>query len=307
MESIFEIQRKNKELFVGVFAVGAIVIMLLFLFGTMAKSAWFEEKYNLYAVYDKLTGLNPGAEVIISGQKVGTVGKIVLDNKGNRVVRLIILKKYEKFIRQNSELAITQVNFPVSDKIFKITPSTSESIPMLHEGDTIKAVPQLQLETVLDASTRLLNNLDDITASMARGEGSVGLLFKERDLYDNANRILLKSDEIVRMGSGLLKTTEKSVNSLNRVIDILPPMVSSVNRLTENTGELMEKASVIMDTASIFINDIKQSMKRVPAFVDKGEMTLDDAHKVLEAVKTNWFITMGNIEEDYDDPQIILY
>ncbi|MDD6088829.1 MAG: outer membrane lipid asymmetry maintenance protein MlaD [Desulfovibrionaceae bacterium] len=112
---------------VGLVCVGYLTVKL----GRMELSA--SNTYSVYAAFDSVTGLRTGAEVVISGVRVGRVAKISLDSNGPRAkVELQIDKSIEL---SDDTIASVKTSGLIGDRYISLQPGGIGS--PLKAGDEI--------------------------------------------------------------------------------------------------------------------------------------------------------------------------
>jgi phospholipid/cholesterol/gamma-HCH transport system substrate-binding protein len=125
----------------------------------------------------------------------------------------------------------------LGDKVFDITVGTPKA-RMLHEGDTLLIAPSIDYEAVvLQASgainqvVKLTEDLTKVTAGINRGEGTLGQLVTNRQLYDQLNSTLSRS-------SALMARLENPRGTIGRLLDD-PTLYTSLNRTIASTDTLL--------------------------------------------------------------------
>ena len=73
------VQHNRLELFIGFVVLSVAFYFVYISYGSSHKS--FQESYKLFAVFDRIDGLNVGSDVKISGVKVGYVTNYFVDPK----------------------------------------------------------------------------------------------------------------------------------------------------------------------------------------------------------------------------------
>ena len=183
----------------GAFIVATVAILAVGIFIIGSKQYLFSSTYRLQAQFDNVEGLDEGGDVRVGGVHVGTVRKIVLPHKpGEKVTVVMDLQKATHEIIKKDSVASIETEGLLGNQYMAIS-SGSPRAADVREDDTIASQPPLEMSDLLlkasgllDGSqqaiqnaTRAAANLDSITAKINRGEGTVGALVNNKDLYNN--------------------------------------------------------------------------------------------------------------------------
>jgi phospholipid/cholesterol/gamma-HCH transport system substrate-binding protein len=147
--------------------------------------------------------------------------------------------------------------------VFDISVGTPKS-RILHEGDTIAIVPSTDYEAVVVQASaaiaevvRLTQDLSRVTGSINRGEGTLGQLVMNRQLYDQLNTTLAHTSSLMarlenpRGTIGRLLDDPALYYSLNRAISSADTVLSQINSGTGSVGKLLRD-----DTLYIHLNSV---------------------------------------------------
>src|SRR5207253_1782209 len=127
----------------GIFIFGALIIFAAGVFLIGDRQFVFSRTYHLQTQFDKVAGLDDGAEVRAGGVRIGTVQHIQLPQQsGEKVlIKMKLADSTREVIKQDSVAAIETEGL-LGDKYVEITFGTKESAPV-RDGDTIRSQPPL--------------------------------------------------------------------------------------------------------------------------------------------------------------------
>ena len=184
--------------------LGAFIVLTLgviaagvFLIGS--KEFLFTSTYTLKAQFDNVAGLATGANVLVGGVVSGNVQAITLPhNPTGKVIVLLELSKSTREIIKKDSVASIETEGLLGNQYVAIS-FGSEGQSEVRDGDTIASVPPLQMAAllktasgILDSSQQAVNNatlatahLNSITAKIDSGQGTVGALVNDKQLYAN--------------------------------------------------------------------------------------------------------------------------
>jgi phospholipid/cholesterol/gamma-HCH transport system substrate-binding protein len=183
----------------GVFIVGTLAILAAGIFIIGSKQYLFSSTYQLKAQFDNVAGLDAGGDVRVGGVHVGTVQNIVLPHKpGEKVTVIMDLGKSTHEIIKQDSVATIETEGLLGNQYMAIS-FGSVGTADVRSGDTIPSLPPLEMADllqktsgILDSSqqaiqnaTRATENLDSISAKINSGQGTVGALVNDKQLYSN--------------------------------------------------------------------------------------------------------------------------
>jgi phospholipid/cholesterol/gamma-HCH transport system substrate-binding protein len=123
--------------------------------------------------------------------------------------------------------------------VFDISVGTPR-YPALRDGDTILIAPSIdydavvaQASTAIDQVVTLTQDLKKMTAGVSRGEGTLGQLITNRQLYDNLNSSLART-------SALMTRLENPRGTVGRLLDD-PQLYYSLTRTIASVDTVMRQ------------------------------------------------------------------
>jgi phospholipid/cholesterol/gamma-HCH transport system substrate-binding protein len=183
----------------GAFIVVTLTILVAGVFIIGSKQYLFSFTYQLKAQFDNVAGLDSGADVRVGGVHSGTVRSIVLPHKpGEKVTVVVDLGKSTHEIIKQDSVATIETEGLLGNQYLAISFGSSGKADV-RDGDTIASEPPLEMAEllqktsgILDSSqqaiqnaTRATANLDSISAKINTGQGTVGALVNDKQLYSN--------------------------------------------------------------------------------------------------------------------------
>jgi phospholipid/cholesterol/gamma-HCH transport system substrate-binding protein len=183
----------------GAFIVATLGILAAGIFVIGSKQYLFSSTYQIKAQFDNVEGLDDGADVRVGGVHTGTVHQIVLPHKpGEKVTVIMDLGKSTHEIIKQDSIATIETEGLLGNQYMAISVGSLGTADV-RDGDTIASQPPLEMSDLLkktsdmlDSSqeavqnaTRATANLDAISAKINRGQGTVGALVNDKELYNN--------------------------------------------------------------------------------------------------------------------------
>jgi phospholipid/cholesterol/gamma-HCH transport system substrate-binding protein len=183
----------------GAFIVMTLAILATGVFIIGSKEYLFSSTYQLKAQFDNVAGLDAGADVRVGGVHSGTVHSISLPHKtGEKVTVLMDLDKSTLEIIKQDSVASIETEGILGSQFVAIS-FGSDGQAQVKSGETIQSEPPLQMSdllkktnVIIDSSQLAVQNtvqatahLNDVSAKIDSGQGTVGELVNDKHLYSN--------------------------------------------------------------------------------------------------------------------------
>lgn len=203
----------------------------------------FADRYTIVTLLPNVAGLREGALVSLAGQRIGKVDEIqfipLRAKRGDNhlLLKLEVGEAVREQIRTDSR-ALVRAQGVLGDKYIDITPGTTRGRP-LAAGDTIPSATLMDIEQFLvkasdamDRANVIIDDLRLITGGLARGEGTMGALLRDEQLY---GRMLGATNEL----NTLLTQINRGDGALSRMIndpEMYQRLVSAAARVDSLAG-----------------------------------------------------------------------
>ncbi len=218
-------ESRKVGLFVFLGLVLAAVLLLLFSKGTMFQGAAF----TLRLKSNNVAGIGPGANVLLSGVKVGRVSNVELDPDGKTVtIYLEIFKKYR--IYQDAQFEIEEFGF-LGDQFVAIYPGPDHG-RQLQDGDTVECTPPFNLQAALARASDTIARIGQATTNVNAAVSDVRrLVLTAQTLTNFANSV----DQF----SALTVDARTTVSNVNVLVAANgPPATDTISNLNYFSGQL---------------------------------------------------------------------
>jgi phospholipid/cholesterol/gamma-HCH transport system substrate-binding protein len=183
-----------RQVRVGALIVVSGVLLAYAIYRVGATLDIFARRYEIVTVVPSGLGLREGAPVTLAGQRIGQVSRIefipVQQKVGDENLRVVlaVAQHVRDQVRTDSR-AYLRTQGLLGDKFVDISPGTVAG-RILQPGDTIIAGRSLDLdEFMMQASealaqaTDIVSDLQLLTGGLVRGDGTVGRLLHDDQLY----------------------------------------------------------------------------------------------------------------------------
>jgi phospholipid/cholesterol/gamma-HCH transport system substrate-binding protein len=183
----------------GAFIVATLAVLAAGVFIIGGQEYLFRSTYQLKAQFDNVAGLAVGADVEVGGVHSGNVHSIKLPHKpGDKVIVIMDLDRSTKEIIKRDSVASIETEGVLGNQFVAISFGSAGQAEVA-DGETIQSAPPLELgalltkaNAILDSSQQAIVNttaatahLNSVSAKIDSGQGTVGALVNDRQLYNN--------------------------------------------------------------------------------------------------------------------------
>lgn len=252
----------SKEVKIGIFAV--VCLAVLFWGTSFLKGRNVFSRTNVfYAVFQRVDGLQPTNDVILSGFKVGTVKSIKFEEgyTGRLIVSIILKKEYP--VPLNSKISLISADL-MGGKALRLDIEPSDQFHK--SGDTLRAtietglLDQLAFEMgpMKEKVENLMEGLDDVFDVLT-------------DLFGEGNRANIDASlKSLKEGLDHMNSISKSIDGLlSEDEGKLYEMLKNVQSITEGIDNNMEHfQSIVQNFAEISDTIARANLSNTLAQVD---------------------------------------
>ncbi len=228
----------------------------------------FRKQYRVTVTFDQVGGLKTGDKATLGGMEVGTV-KSLAQKKGRIQVVLAIDERVE--IPKNSVFRLGDIGLLGGKRVDIIW--GDEASGFLADGDRLegKSSPGLSeaiasLGEAGDNVDRIMVSIRESTEKISRGEGTVGKLINEDDLYRDIRAISGR----IATGQG---TIGRLVNDPELYEDLRKLFADLQGLLAENRRKVEEIVEEFQE-ASPSIKGTARNLEEITDKINRGEGTI---------------------------------
>lgn len=296
--------KKSKYIKLGLFIVAGLALFVMALFYIGSKENLFTKTFNVYAVFSNVSGLTQGNSVQFAGINVGTIKSIEIIAVDKVRVNMNIVSNVQEFIKKDSEASINSDGL-VGNKVLAIT-GGNRGGPPIEEGDSIHAVTPVSIGDIvnnLNESTKEAQNiaqdLAEIMDKVNRGEGTLGKLVNNSDIFDNLDSLMNSFSASTAYINNILFKASNTIDLVT--VDILK-LQGSIDTITRNISEITIKMNSSQSlvgtllTDTVFANNIKGVLSNANQTTANLELGSFSFYQNMEALKHN-FLFKGYFED----------
>jgi phospholipid/cholesterol/gamma-HCH transport system substrate-binding protein len=183
----------------GAFIVVTLAVFAAGVFIIGSKEYLFHSTYQLKAQFENVAGLAEGADVQVGGVHSGTVTGILLPTRpGEKVTVVMELARSTHEIIKQGSVASIETQGLLGNQYMAISFGSSGQSDV-RDGQIIQSEPPLEMADllrktngILDTSQQAIRNvtqatahLNSVSAKIDSGQGTVGALVNDKQLYSN--------------------------------------------------------------------------------------------------------------------------
>ena len=283
----------------GIFIFIGTVLIATAIFMLGQKSSLFSSTYSVNAYFKDIQGLKSGATVRLSGFDVGSVSdvEIVNDTTGRVRVEMKLNSDITRFIRTDTKATIESEGL-VGNKVVVLIIGSSNA-EKVKDGGTIQSEEPVsfaqiieQTEGIMQYTKEMTKNLAGIVEKVNKGEGTIGKIINDDQLYYQAVELTKRADQSLkniskelnevtdlfdRLGSGV----QNVVTNVNNTVSDLDTIIIGVKNGNGVIGQLIAKGSPLDTTMLSIVTSLQKTS-------EDARLASSRLAENMEALKHNW-------------------
>ncbi len=270
------------------FVATVVVIASLFLVGD-GKNI-FADHVEYVVRLPTAGGLKFGSKVSLGGVIAGSVTRIEFPKEldsSEILVTIAMERAYRERIRQDS-FASSESQGLLGDTLIYVKPGTSGNQPLL-PGSTIRfkskgMIDSFAGEEITESTTDLIRTISSVLKDIARGQGTLGQLLKNPELYDNLN-------SFTRSMSALTVQVERISTELEGVLSEVRSQKGLLGQLifsetyAQNLSTALSEASDLISGLRIAADAVSSGKGSVGKLIHEPDLA-DSAKKALDGLSS---------------------
>ncbi len=302
---------------VGFLIFIGVLTFTIAIFFVGEKSQLFSSVFYTYVNFTAAEGVKPGAAVVLSGYNVGTVIDISLSPTADSVRLLLrVSEEVRPFIKKDSRAQIKQEGL-VGNKIINLVIGSAES-PLVENYGFINGEPPFALTgmvdnvtAIMDTTKQLIGDLNRLVESINRGEGTVGKLLTDDEIYRNLASVTASADEGLKIAVAQINDLTRQLSKTAKTIDVIASQTDTVilntNILTAEAVKTMKNLNdgkgtvgALMTDRALYDSLITLITALTYATYDAGDAA-DQATRSIHAMRQHWLFGRVFTDEEFDE------
>lgn len=243
----------------GTLKVGAVltaaIAVALWASLTGGGTSIFDPKGNFVCYFHNVNGLVKGSPVWMSGVEIGNVRKVRfvnIDSLRQVEVTCRVKKSVWNMLTDDARVQLGSIGF-LGDKYVEIDPGGASGAP-IEEGAVVLTrdvgsaeAMFLEGERALSEAGDMVHNLDEVLARMNRGEGTLGRMATDKELYTQMTNLLAN---LTKLTASLQKGQERIITSIEQTSEAVTGLADRVDSNSGTLGRLMSDPALYDNLAA---------------------------------------------------------
>ena len=327
-------QRKQitwAQLRVGLLTLVALfLIMVAILYVTTGANIW-GAKYQLHTFLPEVEQLTLGAPVRLDGVEVGNVDAIRIaprtssgtpDRNRNIEVIMRVDKRFQPDITEESRVSLVTEGF-LGNRYVRITRGYGGK-PIAPQGEVI-GNQEVAMKDVVERGADLVENLgalskdvQSLVGGLRKGQGSLGKLMTDDQLYQHANATVARMDRLLERTEsgqntlGKLMADDEVYRRINSAAERLDKLLASVQDEKGTLGKLVNDPALYQDArdfvakANAFMADVRAGKGTLGKLSTDEKLydNLRDSAESLKEITDKLSRGSGSMAKAVNDPQL---
>lgn len=315
------------ELRVALFVLVTVALLIVGIFYVTGQGAW-QAKYPLRTYLPEAEGIVTGAPVSLGGVLVGSVTSLRINPDAktpdqNIEINMNIYNKYRNWIRTNSTATLVTQG-ALGSRYVTITRGTPPA-KVIPTNGVVPGVPASTIETLVQHSTILLNNLNglavnlrSITDQIHSGKGTLGELLYSDRLSRQLNGTIARANDImarIQSGQGTVGkfvTSDQLYNRLNAAVERIDAVLDDLQEQKGSLGKLIydpafyNNANAFLTKSNSLLSNVEAGKGTVGQLVTNPTLykNLSQASANLRNLTGELSHGQGTFGKFFTDPQL---
>ncbi|MEK6553380.1 MAG: MlaD family protein, partial [Bacteroidota bacterium] len=274
-----------------------------------SKEKLFTRTSEVKAYFTQIEGLKSGAPVRLSGYDIGSVSSISFagDSTARVEVKMRIDNALKHFIHIDSEAAIETEGL-VGKKIVTITPGSANTAE-ISDGGIIRSKNPVNISAIMEETESIMGNINNLTkefseifAKINQGEGSIGKLVNDDQLYKSAVNVTQSADSSMSI---ITKRLDEIADIIVKTSASMKSIVGNIDSATMDVRNLVHKVNKGEGVLGSLIGDkkiadsVRTMLKNLVKTSDDARIATSSLAENMEALKHNWLFKSYFEERGY--------
>lgn len=255
---------------VGLFAAASLLLGAAFLAYLLHARGFFEHTYRLHLAASSADGVAPGVALVFSGIEIGSVASLGLNDNGGIVIRVELLERNAKWLKQNSTFTLDKplvggAKIRVDSPNLNAPRLPDNSTMLLLTADISKEIPVLveRVKAILANVEHLTRKDGEINASLANVKTMTGRMTGDYGMLEG----LLGSPEKARSVTDSLDKTRALITRLDGLALKMDGMASKADQWLFAQNGVAENTRESLAQIRLMLNDAQSSLKKADALM----------------------------------------
>lgn len=287
--------RKNQAVKVGAFVFIGLALIAVLMLNFSRGVGVFKPRYKLAMSTRSVAGLKEGADVFLSGVKIGSVRHIRLDQKNKSVVvQLTILKEFP--LHKDSRFIIEQQGV-LGDQFVNIMPGSPDA-PLLQDGDKVEGAEPFNLQEVAQSANNLIKRFDQLGATVGEAITRLNSQVLDARTLSNLSMTIQNFEALPSHAVSLIDNASGVISNSGPVLTLSLTNLLAFSRKLEKVAMEVDETiltnRVELNESMKNLRDATASLKQMTAEMQSGKGLAGGLLKD-EDLRAHLSLTMSNL------------
>ncbi len=280
---------------VGWFVFLGLVLIAALMLNFSRGVGVFKPRYEINMSTRTVAGLKEGAEVYLSGVKIGSVKRIKLETKKAGVqVQLTILEEFP--LHTDSKFMIEQQGV-LGDQFVNIVPGSPEAA-LLKNGDAVEGTEPFNLNEVAQSANGLIKQFEKLGATVENAIERLNTQVFDTRTLSNFSQTLQNFQEVPTHAVQLLDNASGLISNAGPVLTLsltnLHEFSRRLNKVAMEVEETIVTNRAELNDSMKNLRDATASMKNMMADLEAGKGLAGGLLKD-EQTRAQFSLTISNL------------
>jgi phospholipid/cholesterol/gamma-HCH transport system substrate-binding protein len=274
---------------VGAFVLGGLLLFAVGLFMVGDRQMAFAKKFTVYTEFRKITGLQPGAIVRVSGAKAGSVKQILPPNtpSGKFRVKLEIAESLHQLVRSDS-LATIETEGLVGGSYLGIGTGTDGAPPAAPDTtiagkepfDLADLMQQMggTIKKVNDTIDEMKGDVERAVVALADAAGSANTLIT--DVSEDVKRMAASGEAVITHASQIADSIRSGKGTIGKLVND-DALYTRATAIAKQTEDIAVNAKQMVEAARKTLEGFQSKDGPVQEMTENVKQTMDDARAAM--------------------------
>lgn len=289
---------------VFLFSLLGLIIIFVSIYFLGKQKDLFSPKIHLYFVTNSAFGYSEGMAVKLAGFRIGKVTKITLDEQAKVRIDLVIQKKYQKWIREDSTASLKKEGY-IGEDFIEISFGSLDKPELKNDMEIkfqkAKGIEDIAKEIVEELKPVALD-VKNFVMYITDPKGDVTRILKNTaTLTSELTNTAVLVQDLIKDTKPVIKNVEEITKNVKKETEEIPKLTSEVNKslenvknLTENLKKdipnLIENTNKTINNLNKITGDIAKEVPKTGSIIDNVDDITDNTKDITESIKRSWFI-----------------
>ncbi|MDR4951274.1 MlaD family protein [Chryseobacterium sp. ES2] len=270
----------------GIFVTIGILLFITTIYFIGVNRNLFGSNFALRSEFKNVSGLKQGSNVRLSGINIGTVSKIDFISDSLVLVKLLIRKDVQKYIKTDAVASIASDGL-MGDKILIITPGP-QSNTIVKDNDFITSYKTIEIDDLLSSVKQSTDNAKTITDELVKFSSKM----------NDKNSLLTK----IMTDKDFASTIDRTIENLQISSQELAKFTLILNNKNGTIAKIFTDKKW-SDNIESSISNLQNSSREISIFTTK----LNDKNNMFSQLSSNDSLALSiekilhNLEKSSDD------